>query len=237
MAWYDLRWTRSSTSFLDFVSTFTNAVIDHLEALGRSDPYIVGEWSNGGVGQQNSLMFVNNYDYFKTRILDFQLSFALNRFIGGGYEYPVERTTGNELGEFLGRRVQAFHGNDDWMGTFLDNHDEIRTMTRLDKIGVPTETERRHRMDLATVVLMTFAVFPSFIMATSNISPSMTRQWVTRRSTSTRVTTIRGTAQACKAGTRPRRRFASSAYLRDCARVIRRFGAARTAPCIPIMTY
>jgi glycosidase len=29
--------------FPDFVSTFTNAMIDHLEALGRPDPYIVGE--------------------------------------------------------------------------------------------------------------------------------------------------------------------------------------------------
>jgi cyclomaltodextrin glucanotransferase len=46
------------------------------------------------------------------------------------------------------------------MGTFLDNHDEIRTMTRLDKIGVPTETERRQRMDLATVLLMTVRGIP-----------------------------------------------------------------------------
>ena len=46
--------------------------------------------------------------------------------------------TGNELAEFLSRRVQAFHGNDDWAGTFIDNHDEIRTMTRLEAIGVPS---------------------------------------------------------------------------------------------------
>jgi cyclomaltodextrin glucanotransferase len=146
--------------FPDFVSTFTGAMIDYLEALGRSDPYIVGEWSNGGVGQQNSLKFTNDYDYFKTRILDFQLSFALNRFIGGTYEYPVERMTGNKLGEFLSRRVQAFDGNDDWTGTFIDNHDQIRTMTRLNAIGVPTETERRQRMDLATVMLMTVRGIP-----------------------------------------------------------------------------
>jgi cyclomaltodextrin glucanotransferase len=146
--------------FPDFVSIFTNAMIDHLEALGRPDPYIVGEWSGGGVGQEKSLTFANDYDYFKTRIFDFQLSFALNRFIGGKYEYPPERTTGTELGEILNRRVQAFHGNDDWMGTFIDNHDEIRTMTRLDKIGVPTETERRERMDLATVLLMSVRGIP-----------------------------------------------------------------------------
>ena len=156
----DLRLDAINYVFPDFVSTFTNAMIDHLEALQRPDPYIVGEWSNGGVGQQNSLMFANDYDVFKTRILDFQLSFALNRFIGGGYEYPAQRMTGNELGEFLSRRVQAFHGDDDWMGTFLDNHDEIRTMTRLDKIGVSNETERRERMDLATVMLMTVRGIP-----------------------------------------------------------------------------
>jgi cyclomaltodextrin glucanotransferase len=46
------------------------------------------------------------------------------------------------------------------MGTFIDNHDDIRTMTRLDKIGVPTETERRQRMDLATVLLMTVRGIP-----------------------------------------------------------------------------
>ena len=68
--------------------------------------------------------------------------------------------TGNELGEFLGRRVQAFNGNDDWTGTFIDNHDQIRTMTRLEAIGVPTETERRQRMDLATVLLMTVRGIP-----------------------------------------------------------------------------
>jgi cyclomaltodextrin glucanotransferase len=146
--------------FPDFVNTFTNAMIEHLETLGRPDPYIVGEWSNGGVGQQRSLTFANHYDYFKTRILDFQLSFALNRFIGGAYEDPSQLTNATELDQFLNRRVQAFHGNDDWLGIFIDNHDEIRTMTRLDKIGVPTETERRQRMDLATVLLITIRGIP-----------------------------------------------------------------------------
>jgi cyclomaltodextrin glucanotransferase len=64
------------------------------------------------------------------------------------------------LGEFLSRRVQAFDGNDDWMGTFIDNHDQIRTMTRLDEIGISSETERRQRMDLATVMLMTVRGIP-----------------------------------------------------------------------------
>ena len=33
-------------------------------------------------------------------------------------------------------------------------------LTRLDKIGVPTETERRQRMDLATVMMMTVRGIP-----------------------------------------------------------------------------
>ena len=213
----DLRLDAIRYVFPDFVSTFTNTMIDHLEALGRSDPYIVGEWSNGGVGQQNSLMFANNYDYFKTRILDFQLSFALNRFIGGAYQYPTQKMTGNELAEFLSRRVQAFHGNDDWTGTFIDNHDEIRTMTRLEAIGVPSETERRQRMDLATVLLMTVRGIPIIYYGDEQYlavydAPGVTYEAKYRL---TRATTILGTGRACKVGTRRRRHFASSASLRQ----------------------
>ena len=81
-------------------------------------------------------------------------------FIGGAHEYPTQKMSGNELAEFLSRRVQAFHGNDDWTGTFIDNHDQIRTMTRLDAIGITSETERRQRADLATVMLMTVRGIP-----------------------------------------------------------------------------
>jgi hypothetical protein len=61
--------------FPDFVSSFTHAMIDHLQELGRPDPYIVGEFSGGGVGYSKSLLFANHYRYFKTNIPDFQLSF------------------------------------------------------------------------------------------------------------------------------------------------------------------
>jgi cyclomaltodextrin glucanotransferase len=60
----------------------------------------------------------------------------------------------------LHQRIQAFLGRDDWQGTFIDNHDQIRTMTRLEKIGVPTEMERRERMDLASVLLLTVRGIP-----------------------------------------------------------------------------
>ena len=43
--------------FPDFVSSFTHAMIDHLQELGRPDPYIVGEFSGGGVGYTKSLVF------------------------------------------------------------------------------------------------------------------------------------------------------------------------------------
>ena len=146
--------------FPDFVSSFTHAMIDHFQELGRPDPYIVGEFSGGGVGYSKSLVFANHYRYFKTNILDFQLSFELNRFIGGPYEVGSEQADAGDLDRLLRQRVIAFKGRDDWMGTFLDNHDEIRTMTRLKVLNVPTETERRQRMDLGTVLLMTVRGIP-----------------------------------------------------------------------------
>src|SRR5215467_6143786 len=146
--------------FPDFVSTFTHTMIAHLEQLDRPDPYIVGEFSGGGVGYPKSLVFANHYDDFKTNILDFQLSFELNRFIGGAYEVASELADASKLDELLHRRITAFRGRDDWMGTFLDNHDEIRTMTRLYVLGVPTETERQKRMDLGSVLLMTVRGIP-----------------------------------------------------------------------------
>lgn len=146
--------------FPDFVSSFTHAMIGHLEVLGRPDPYIVGEFSGGGIGYPKSLFFANHYNYFKTNSLDFQLSFELNRFIGGPYEVPSEFADAGDLDKLLHQRVAAFQGRDDWMGTFLDNHDEIRTMTRLYVLSVPTETEREQRMDLGIVLLMTVRGIP-----------------------------------------------------------------------------
>ena len=146
--------------FPDFVSRFTHAMIEDLNELDRTDPYIVGEWSDGGVGDEKSIRFADHYKYFKTNILDFQLSFALNRFIGGAYEDTSQQTNATELDQLLHERVKAFQGRDDWQGTFIDNHDEIRTMTRLEKIGVSTEAERRQRMDLASVLLLTLRGIP-----------------------------------------------------------------------------
>jgi glycosidase len=146
--------------FPDFVSRFTHAMIAHLKRSGRPAPYMVGEWSEGGVGVPKSLAFADRYDYFKTNILDFQLSYALNRFIGGAYEDQSQLTDAAGLDRLLRRRTVAFEGRDDWQGTFIDNHDQIRTMTRLYVLGVPTETERRQRMDLATVLLLTVRGIP-----------------------------------------------------------------------------
>lgn len=146
--------------FPDFVSSFTHAMIGHLQEMGRPAPYIVGEFSGGGVGYPKSLIFANHYDYFRTDILDFQLSFELNRFIGGSYEVSSELADASDVDKLLRQRVIAFRGRDDWMGTFLDNHDEIRAMTRLYVLKVPTETERRQQMDLGTVLLMTVRGIP-----------------------------------------------------------------------------
>jgi glycosidase len=155
----DFRLDAIKFPFPDFVSRFTYSMIDHLSSLGRPTPYIVGEWSNGGVTDAKSLRFANSFQRFRTNILDFQLSFELNRFVGGEYEYSDERRTGQELDQFLHQRVDAFHGRDTWQGTFIDNHDQMRTMVRLEKLGVP-EPDRERRLDLATVLLLTVRGVP-----------------------------------------------------------------------------
>jgi cyclomaltodextrin glucanotransferase len=156
----DFRLDAVKFPFPEFIVRFTHAMEDHLESLQRPAPYIVGEWSNGGVGDEKSLRFANNYDTFQTNILDFQLSFRLNRFIGGSYEDSTQLLSASELDRFLRQRVIDFKGRDTWQGTFLDNHDQIRTLGRLKIIGVADESERRQRMDLGSVLLMTVRGIP-----------------------------------------------------------------------------
>jgi glycosidase len=158
----DFRLDAVKFPFPDFISRFTHEMIQHSEELGRQDPYIVGEWSGGGIGDPKSLAFVNRYDYFKTNILDFTLSLDLNKFIGGSYEDAAsnQQLDAVALDDLLRERVAAFNGRDTWQGIFIDNHDQIRTMVRLDKIGVTSETERERRMDLATALLMTVRGIP-----------------------------------------------------------------------------
>ena len=146
--------------FPEFIANFTRTMRDHLTSLNRPSPYFVGEWSNGGAGDAKSLRFANNYKLFGTNILDFQLSFALNQFIGGDYEDATQKLDAFGLDNMLHERVQAFQGRDTWQGTFLDNHDQIRTLVRLQKLGLTDETERQQRMDLGTVLLMTVRGIP-----------------------------------------------------------------------------
>ena len=146
--------------FPEFVSRYTSTVTHYSRSLGKPAPYFVGEWSNGGVGDAKSLAFANRYNVLGTNIFDFQLSFALNQFIGGDYEVDngqgvSQKLNGYALDNFLHERVISFGGRDTWQGTFIDNHDQMRTLVRLQKLGVVSETEREQRMDLATVLLMT----------------------------------------------------------------------------------
>jgi glycosidase len=146
--------------FPEFIARYTSTMRAYLTSLNRPSPYIVGEWSHGGVGDAKSLRFANDYEIFGTNILDFQLSFTLNQFIGGDYEVGDQKRTAFDLDNFLHLRIQAFNGRDTWQGTFLDNHDQIRTLVRLQKLGLTDETERRQRMDLGTVLLMTVRGIP-----------------------------------------------------------------------------
>jgi cyclomaltodextrin glucanotransferase len=156
----DFRMDAVKFPFPEFIATFTRTMREHLASLDRPAPYFVGEWSNGGVGDAKSIRFADNYKFFGTNILDFKLSLALNRFIGGGREYITEQITAFDLDNFLHERVQAFEGRDTWQGTFIDNHDQMRTMVRLRKLGYTDENEQKERMDLATVLLMTVRGIP-----------------------------------------------------------------------------
>jgi cyclomaltodextrin glucanotransferase len=66
----------------------------------------------------------------------------------------------SRLDHLLHERVAAFKGRDTWQGTFIDNHDQMRTLVRLHKLGIDSETERQRRMDLATVLLLTVRGIP-----------------------------------------------------------------------------
>ncbi len=156
----DFRMDAVKFPFPEFIATFTRTMREHLASLDRPVPYFVGEWSNGGVGDAKSIRFADNYKFFGTNILDFKLSLALNRFIGGDLEYVTEKINAFDLDNFLHQRMQAFDGRDSWQGTFIDNHDQMRTMVRLRKLGLTDENEQEERMDLATVLLMTVRGIP-----------------------------------------------------------------------------
>jgi cyclomaltodextrin glucanotransferase len=140
--------------FPESIATYTKTMREHLASLNRPAPYIVGEWSHGGIGDPKSLRFANQYQIYGTNILDFGLSLKLNQFIEGSYAYVGDQITALDLDKFLHERVMAFKGRDTWQGTFIDNHDQIRTMVRLQKLKVAEESGRRQRMDLAIVLLM-----------------------------------------------------------------------------------
>jgi glycosidase len=146
--------------FPKFVPEFTNAAIADLQSLGLPAPYIVGEWSGGGVGDRKSLAFANAYARYHVNILDFQLSIALNQFVGGHWEVPSQQLDAQGLDAMLHARVSAFDGRDDWQGTFIDNHDQIRTLVRLIKLGDRDASDRDRRLDLATAILLTVRGIP-----------------------------------------------------------------------------
>jgi glycosidase len=93
----DFRLDAVKFPFSAFLSKFTRAMIDRSLELNRPAPYIVGEWSNGGLGDEKSLSFADHYGAFATNILDFQLAGHLNRFVGGGFEDATQRLNAREL--------------------------------------------------------------------------------------------------------------------------------------------
>jgi cyclomaltodextrin glucanotransferase len=140
----------------DFVAAFTKAI----RKYAHKTPYIIGEWSEGGVGNKKSLQFESDYSHYHTNLLDFKTSFALNRFIQGRYFSKNNPETATQLDLYFHQRVVAFKGRDTWQGVFLDNHDEIRSLVRLQKLHVNDENERENRLDLGTVLMMTIRGIP-----------------------------------------------------------------------------
>ncbi len=140
----------------DFVAAFTRAI----RGASKKTPYIVGEWSDGGVGNNKSLRFASQYSRYHTNLLDFQTAFALNRFIQRNKQPEENRESAQQLDQYLHRRVYDFHGRDTWQGVFLDNHDEIRSLVRLKRLGVDKQSNRKRRMDVGTVLMMTIRGIP-----------------------------------------------------------------------------
>jgi cyclomaltodextrin glucanotransferase len=156
----DFRLDAVKYPFPEFIAAFSQSMIEDSTRLGRHVPYFVGEWSSGGAeGDPKSLAFANHYDVFHTNILDFQLALRLNQYVGGAAEDPTQQFSAQELAAYLAGRVSAFDGRDDWQGTFIDNHDQMRTLVRLHKLGLSAEDSDR-RLDLATVLLMTVRGIP-----------------------------------------------------------------------------
>jgi hypothetical protein len=91
--------------FPEFIAAYTRMMREHLASLNRPEPYIVGEWSHGGIGDSKSLRFANQYQIYGTNILDFALSLKLNQFIEGNYAYSGDQITAFDLDNFLHERV------------------------------------------------------------------------------------------------------------------------------------
>lgn len=159
----DFRLDSVKYPFPDFIAAFTHEMIKKSRQLKRGVPYIVGEWSAGGAGgDPKSLAFANRYGIYHTNLLDFQLAIHLNQYIGGAVEDPSQQFSGQDLATYLTERITAFHGRDDWQGTFIDNYDQMRSIVRLHKLGVGVEESKR-RLDLATVLLMTVRGIPMIL--------------------------------------------------------------------------
>ncbi len=155
----DFRLDAVKYPYPDFIAHFTHAMISHASDGKTELPFFVGEWSNGGVGDAKSLRFANNYPEFQTNIFDFQLALRFNQFIGGAAEDPSQQIDAATLNAFLLQRATGFRGRDTWQGVFIDNHDQMRTLVRLQKLQIG-QSERERRMDLATVLMMTVPGIP-----------------------------------------------------------------------------
>ncbi len=105
----------------NFINRFSAAMQAHRPGL-----YIFGEWFDAGVGNQQSLTFLN--ENRGSELLDFKLRDAIEAAIADDISM-VELNAGIEA------RPGAMNNREDWQPIFLDNHDATRTSVYLQTNG------------------------------------------------------------------------------------------------------
>jgi len=156
----DFRLDAVKYPFPDFIAFFTREMIEESRCSGGAP------LTSSGNGQPVEREVTRNPSLSQTVLTFFTQPFSISNshFISTSMWAARRKILPNQfsardLAAYLTERVSAFDGRDDWQGTFIDNHDQMRTVVRLHKLGLSEEDSDR-RLDLATVLLMTVRGIP-----------------------------------------------------------------------------
>ncbi len=140
----------------NFINRFSQAVRAH-----KSDVYIFGEWFDAGVGNSDSLTFLN--ENRGSELLDFKLRDALENVVADNISMV-------ELNTLIEARAGAMNNREDWQPIFLDNHDATRTSVYLQTTGLVNKKRpglgfskafADARQNLAMALVMTLPGIPT----------------------------------------------------------------------------